>query len=381
MQDIEYIDSGTALGAFCGAMRDRPWLALDTEFLREKTYYPRLCLVQISDGDRIALIDPLAIDDLTPLYELPDNPDCVKVLHASHQDLELLYHVSGRVPGPIFDTQLAAPLAGHGEQPGYAALVQKTLGVQLQKGHARTDWNRRPLSREQLEYAADDVRYLGKVYLNIRDDLDRRGRLAWLNDELAALTDERRYRTEPGDAWQRLKGTDRLKADQFSVLKALAAWREERAMAIDRPRQWLLRDETLMDIARLRPKDRQALSRLRGLNGKMLDRYGDTLITLVKNALAGRHHPPPSRQRPTPLAPAQEPLLDLLMAVVRQRALEENITPSAVCNRKDLERLLAGQREIPLLQGWRRAMVGELLQQVLAGKKSLRCVDNGLHIG
>jgi ribonuclease D len=230
-----------------------PAIALDTEFMRERTYYARLCLLQLAGRGRIALVDPLAITDLSPVAALLGDTAQVKILHAARQDLEVLYPLLGGVAAPVFDTQIAAALLGHPAQMGYGELVAKITGIVLTKGHARTDWARRPLSPEQLHYAADDVRHLETLRDELGTRLDALGRLPWLQEDCRALQDPALYVTEPERAWQRFKGADRLVPQERAALRALAAWREARAMRRNLPRGWILTDETLRDAARLRP--------------------------------------------------------------------------------------------------------------------------------
>ncbi|HKJ09429.1 MAG TPA: ribonuclease D, partial [Gammaproteobacteria bacterium] len=209
------VDTPEALAELCRRLDGCDWLALDTEFHREKTYYPQFCLLQLATPELVAWVDPLTVPDLGPLLELLNGEQIVKVFHAARQDLEIFYHLTGRVPAPVFDTQVAAPLLGHPDQAGYGALVSAVLGVNLSKGHARADWTRRPLPAKQLEYALDDVRYLARLYPQLRDELQQRGRLQWLAEDFAALVDPAQYENPPASAWRRIRGTDRLRAAQL----------------------------------------------------------------------------------------------------------------------------------------------------------------------
>ena len=271
---LEFIDSDQALSAFCREIGSCDWIAVDTEFIREKSYYPRLCLIQVGTPERAACIDPLRIESLEPLYALLFDPGIVKVLHACSQDLEIFVHRTGRVPQPLFDTQLAAPLLGLAEQIGYASFVKEMLGVHLDKTQARTDWSQRPLSDRQLEYAADDVRYLSTIYPRIRDKLAEQGRLAWLDAEFEPYLQVERYQTHPEAAWQRIRGMDKLRPAALCAAQQLAAWRETRAQTRDLPRNWVLKDEHLLDIARMAPQGTAELSKIRGLPPKTIERYG-----------------------------------------------------------------------------------------------------------
>src|SRR3569833_1048425 len=273
-QTALYIDDTRALAALCTRLRGTEWIALDTEFVREKTLYPILCLIQIASADTLACIDPLALPDLDPLLDVLNDPAITKVMHAARQDMEIFNHLRGELPRPVFDTQLAAPLLGLQEQIGYAALVDNILNVKLDKAHIRADWSQRPLSPAQLEYAADDVRYLAVLYPRLRDTLAAKARLQWLAGDFAELSNPRLYACPPADAWLRIKGTPRLRTRQLAVAQALAAWREETAQRQNRPRSWILRDENLLDLARLQPLGIGELAQVRGLHEQAVARRG-----------------------------------------------------------------------------------------------------------
>ncbi len=371
MRDLPFVyaDNEEKLRQLCKQLASSPWLAIDTEFLRESTYYPEFCLLQIAGENALACVDPLKVGDLSPLWRLIYQPGIVKVFHAGRQDLEIFYHLHGDLPRPVFDTQLAAPLLGYPEQIGYANLVAEELGVQLQKGHSRTDWQRRPLSREQIEYATDDVRYLAPLYLRIREKLERLHRLEWLQEDFETLTDPATYTTPPEDAWLRIKGARKLKGRQMAILKRLAAWREGVAREENLPRGWIVKDDLLCHIARLKPQTPKALAQLRGIGDKTLKRHGETLCRLVE-AAAQDATPEPSR-RPPARSAEEEALLDLLGAVVRLQAANHHITPSVLASRKDLERFLDQPERSRLSQGWRHKLVGEALTDLLQGRKRL----------
>jgi ribonuclease D len=373
----EVVDTPAALAGLCAALEAQSWVALDTEFLRERTYHPRLCLLQVATPERVALVDPLALPSLEPLLEVLYRPELRKVLHAAAQDLEVLARLRDTLPPNLFDTQLAAPLLGYREQIGYGELVEAMLGVQLGKGHARTDWSRRPLDPEQIAYAADDVRYLARLYPVLHDALERRGRLAWLAPDLAALEDVTRFRQDPEDAWRRLRGASRLRPRQRGVLQALAAWRERTAQAQDRPRGWILKDDVLLDLARTMPRDLAGLGRLRGLPPATVRHHGDALLAAIA---AGREAPAPSLPESPgrDLEPAAQVLVDLLGVVARHRALAEDLDPGMLAPRRHLERLVAGDPQSPMLQGWRREVVGTELQAVLRGERQVAVRDGAL---
>jgi len=379
MPDL-YIATPEALHDLCGRLRSSPWLAVDTEFLRERTYRAQLCLVQLSNRDEVAVIDPLAIDDLGPLLDLLHDPMIVKVLHAARQDLEIFHDIDGRVPQPLFDTQIAATLAGYGDQMGYADLVRQVLGVALDKSQTRTDWSARPLADEQLSYAADDVRHLGTLYETLRQKLDEGGRLAWLSDDFTALADPAKYRNDPDEAWHRVRGGGRLRGGQLAALRLLAAWRERRAAEANRPRRWIIDDAGLLTLAKSRPTRSEQLGRIRGLSDGLVRRHGSDLLELIRTS-GDLPQEKPVEPRKTPLEPRQEALIDALTGLLRLSAAEHGVTVSALATRRDLEALVRGEHDIPLLHGWRHGLVGAELERFLAGGAVLRSSDRGLVLG
>ncbi len=344
------------------------FVAIDTEFMRESTYFPRLCLVQAATAEHCVLIDPLAIQDLSALWDFLLDRRRLKVLHAARQDLETLTIAMSRsqpgaptsIPGPLFDTQIAAGLLGHAGQIGYGGLVQARLDHVLVKGHARTDWTRRPLSPEQLSYAADDVRYLVPLYRDLQAALAARGRTAWADEENATLEDPSLYRTEPQDAWRRLKGLDRMQPDQRAIIKLLAQWRESRAIDSDKPRGWILADEALREIAERRPQSIDDLQRIRGIPEGTIKRQGDELLRLVREGrLAAGNEA--AATIPTKPDPQQLAEVTRLMAVVRARAQALQIAPELLATRRDAEQLVFSGHADHVLRGWRRQAIGDQL--------------------
>lgn len=380
MQDYQYITNTQQLQRVCDSLQSSPVLALDTEFMREKTYFARLCLIQIAAEQQIIIIDPLAIDELGPFLELLYNPDILKILHAGRQDLELFYDLQGSVPEPVFDTQIAATVLGFADQIGYANLVEKILGVQLDKSHARTDWSMRPLSNQQLDYAADDVRYLVQLYPEILRRLKSLGREQWLQEDFVALTDSAQYQYAPGEIWKRVGGHGRLKSQQLVVLQQLAAWREQCARQLDKPRKWILSDDVLLNLAQRMPDKPDKLAGIRGMPETIIRDFGSELIDRIQQARAL-----PKSEWPTPrahFAPTrdQELLIDSLMLLVKYLAFNNQITPATLAARKEVERLVRGERELNLLKGWRRYIIGEALLDMLEGKVSIRAVDGKLEV-
>ncbi len=376
-----YIDTPEQLTALCEQLRHHDWLTLDTEFLREKTYRPRLCLLQVANPEVIACIDPLALDDLSPLLEVLYDTGITKVLHAAHQDLEIFFEMRGNLPTPVFDTQIAATLLGHGDQIGYGNLVKAELGIELDKAHARTDWCHRPLDDAQLHYAADDVRHLREIYLRQRQQLAELGRAQWLQADFDSLVDPARYSNPPATAWLRVKGTNRLRGVQLAVLQSLAAWREQQAQQSNRPRRWIIKDEVLLDLAKQMPTDEARLRRIRGLEDGSVQRHGAGLLKLIGEAKQLPKEEWPTLKEGQRLVPQQEPLVDLLMALLRERCRQQSITPSAVAGRRELEQLVLGVSDIPLLHGWRAAIAGQALQSLLHGELTLRIEEGQLVVG
>jgi ribonuclease D len=375
-----YIDTPEKLHDLCWRLADAEWLALDTEFMRETTYYPRLCLLQVGTPEVTACVDPLALPDIEPLAKLIYDPAVTKVMHACSQDMEIFYHLRGTLPAPVFDTQLAAPLLGHPEQAGYGRLVEDVLGVRLAKTHTRTDWSHRPLSQAQLAYAADDVIYLGRLYVNLREELKRRGRLEWLAEDFAALSDSARYENPPELAWRRVKAAYKLRGSELAVVQALAAWRERTAQTENKPRGRLMKDDVLIDMARQKPGGRDQLGRIRGLHERSLKRYGDELLALIREFKQRTPEPLPAYVKAEDLSPEQEALADLLNAVVHLRAAEQALNPAQLAPHKALRRLVLGHEDTEVLRGWRRRLIGEELQAVLRGERSLSVVDGRLAV-
>ncbi len=376
-----YIHTADELTDLCRDLSASPWLALDTEFIREKSYFPRLCLVQVANESIAAAVDVLALEDWSPFLDLLYRDDIVKVFHAARQDLEILHQLRGGLPTPLFDTQPAAALLGHGEQVGYGELVEKELGVVLEKGHGRTDWATRPLSQNQLRYALDDVIYLGRLFTRVRDGLMELGRVDWLDEEFAALADPATYVVAPMEAWRKVKGRNRLRGAQMAVLQQLAAWREEQARERDRPRKWILKDEVMLDMARRMPEQASGLTAIRGFDAGMLSRHGEALLERIRR---GRSLPseewPREKQPPPRLSENQQAQADLLAAALRLIGEQRAINGAAIASRKDLERLVGGERDIPLLKGWRKGVAGALLLEVLEGRRDPRIREGVLDL-
>lgn len=369
--DIDFIDTREALNRYCDQLRDVDWIALDTEFLREKTYYPKLCLLQIATPDQVACIDPIAIDDLSPVLDILFDISVTKVLHSGRQDLEIFYHIAGKVPSPVFDTQVAALMLGYPEQVGYASLVKDALGIELDKLHTRADWSLRPLSREQLRYAADDVVYLVKLYQRLCEKLAELGRSDWLLEDFQRLTNRVLYENPPENAWLKVKGGNRLRGDSLSIMQSLARWRERIAQQKNRPKGWILRDDALIDIARHKPDSLAALGKIRGLSEGLVRNSGDKIIELVNEATGHTPIPFPEKGKHTKLSPDQNALVDVMMALVRLSGEQNNLNPAVLATRRQLELLVLGDTESTVVQGWRRKFVGKQLLEFLNGELKL----------
>jgi ribonuclease D len=381
MTSIQYINTPNQLANLCEQIKKESWLALDTEFLREKTYYPKFCLLQIATPEWVACIDPIALPKLDTLFEVIYNPAIVKVFHSCRQDLEIFHQWTGKLPGPIFDTQVAAPLLGFQDNPGYAMLVSSLLGVNLNKAHTRADWSKRPLSEAQIEYAADDVIYLCQIYQIMVQKLTELGRIDWLKHDFSELTNPALYLVEPEKAWFKIKGKNKLTGKQLSIIQTLAQWREKTAQAEDRPKSWLLRDELLFDLAKLQPATVEELANVRGINERAVSRYGKELCQLITAAKNRTPAPLNEKDRPAKKTQQQEAILDILTALVRIRAEENSLNPTILASRKDLEELLfIDDEECPLLHGWRFTMAGRELVGLLKGQLLLGIESDRLAI-
>ncbi|WP_457664798.1 ribonuclease D [Thiolapillus sp.] len=371
MQEL-FIDNEEQLQDFTGKAADSSWLAVDTEFLRERTYFPKLCLIQVANEHMAAAIDPITITDLGPLRDLLMNPAIEKVFHAARQDMEIFLNAWQALPAPLFDTQPAAALLGIGDQVGYGKLIQQVLKTELPKDHSRTDWSRRPLDKAQLRYALDDVIYLGQAYLKMKSRLEQAGRLSWLDAEFETLTSPQTYSLEPMDMWKKVKGRQHIKGIKLAILQALAAWREEQALARDLPRRWILKDDVLLEIARRSPRNSQELERVRGVDAGFVRKNGSTILELIDKARQLPIEQWPRDKRPASRpTPRQEATLDLLSAALRLIALDAGLSPQVIASRKELLALLNGDDNCTLLQGWRRSLAGEPLQALITGKQQM----------
>lgn len=371
-----YVDSAAALRGVCDHLGQVERFALDTEFVGERTYLPALELIQVATPAQTALIDCRAVPSLEPFFKVLADPGIEKILHAGQQDLELFHSLTGRAPAPIIDTQVAAAMAAYGAQVGYAQLVERLLGVTVEKSETLTDWSRRPLTKAQLAYAVDDVRHLLPAYEKLRAKLTGLQRWEWLREECRRL--ERSVRSlpvEPADAWLRVRGRGALRAKGLVVLRELAAWREEFARERNKPRASVARDEVLVEIARKAPTTLEALRGLRAVRSRELERHAGDVLQRIAGAL----ETPRDEWPQPPVLQAAAPstgVVELLQAVLRLRAEEAGIAPSLLATHADLQVLVQRHaskdfHDLPIMQGWRKTIAGGDLLALLEGRASL----------
>jgi ribonuclease D len=366
------ITTTSELGATCQRMASYPFVTVDTEFLRETTYYPLLCVAQMASADEAVVIDALATGiDLAPFFSLMADRKVIKVFHAARQDIEIVWHRAKLIPHPIFDTQVAAMVLGYGDSISYDQLVQRITGDTLDKSHRFTDWTRRPLSEAQLSYAVSDVTHLRDVYLALVDDLGRRGRVDWVQEEMQVLTSADTYRMDPANAWQRLKTRVR-KPKELAVLIEVAAWREREAQSRDVPRSRVLKDEVIADIAVQAPTTVEKLKTLRSLpKGFERSRWGEAIIGAVERGLARdvKSLPRPARLQSTVNGTAVVELLKVLLRMISER---HHVAAKVIATVDDLERIAADDAaDVPALTGWRRELFGDKALALKHGELAL----------
>ena len=370
------------LAAFCEKQKSATFITVDTEFVREKTYYPILCLIQIAGPDDAVVIDAMASKiDLSPLDELFKNSKVIKVFHASRQDNEIFFNLFGYVPEPIFDTQIAAMVCGFGDQIAYGTLVSALVGIQLEKTSRFADWSRRPLTQKQLTYALSDVTHLRVAYEKLASELQESGRAHWLDSELDLLRDPETYRMDPREAWRRIKS--RTTNPKFlAVLREVAAWREAEAQRRDTPRNRLLRDDSLLDIAAHTPRTTEALSRTRGMpRGFAEGKMAVSLLDAVAAGVATKPEEQPQVPKRDRLPNGIGPLTDLLKTLLKLRCEEEKVAPKLIASADDLERIAASdEADVPALSGWRRAVFGEQALALKKGKLGLTAEGKRIRI-
>ncbi len=364
-----YVSSQAELEQLAADLEGSRILAIDTEFLREKTYYAKLCLLQLNNGDIQALVDPFSVDDLSVLAPILVDKNCTKIFHAGTQDIDILYRETGVVPAPVFDTQVAAALLGQPLQVGYGPLVRSVCDVKLAKADSYTDWSRRPLTSDQLKYALDDVVYLPQIYDIFVHDLEKKGRLSWLDGDFSALSDPKSYECDPKEMWHKVKRVSSLSRPQLAVAREIAAWREREAMRRNIPRKRVLADEAVLEVSRKAPKTRERLLEVRGLEGR-LSNYD---INQILEAVRRGRDLPESQWPKLPRRPHGDHEVDgavnLMSALVEVRAKQNDVAAPVLASHSELTKLARGHRdEVDVLKGWRYEMVGKELIDLLEGR-------------
>lgn len=367
-----FISNRESFRAFIERASSSSFLAIDTEFLREKTYYAKLCLLQIATENEVAIIDPFKVGSLTPLAALFEDEAIVKVFHACDQDIEILYHEIGVAPKPLFDTQVAAALLGHPKQVGYGALVHSICGVTLKKADSFTDWSVRPLSDSQIKYAADDVIYLAKMYGPIVEKLEKAGRLSWLKHDFDELCDPARFTVDPRKRFRHLKRGNQLTRKQLSAARELAAWREQRAESRNIPRKWVMTDEQIVEICKRESRTIDDLFLVRGVREKLSTRDAREVVALLCKGMDLPEDEWPTTGRSDRSERNVDVEVGLMGALLHLRAREAGVAPQAIASTSDLAALARGHKEDnELLRGWKYELIGKEFEQLLGGKIAL----------
>ena len=380
--DTAFITTTAELAALCDRLATEAFITVDTEFMRERTYYPELCLVQLAGTEDVAVVDAQAKGiDLAPLGALLAKPDVVKVFHACRQDVEIFLLLFGAVPANLFDTQIAAMVAGFGDQVGYDSLVSSLTGGHIDKAHRFSDWSARPLTKAQIDYAAADVTHLRVVYERLLARLTADGRMDWVGQEMAALADPNTYRVDPDRAWERLKlrtGNRR----QLAMVQAIAAWREREAQRVNIPRQRLVKDEQIPEIAALAPADAEALAKARGItSGFAQGKSGQSLLAVIAEVKALPENELPRAERPRDAPRASPALVALLKVLLNACAEQNNVAPRLLASSEDIETLALDQTAAnPALEGWRRDMFGADALRLIRGEIALSAQGNRIKI-
>jgi ribonuclease D len=374
---MDLVTTTQELAEICTRMARHPFVTVDTEFLRESTYYPLLCVAQIASPDEAAVIDALAPGiDLTPLFKLLSDEKIVKVFHAARQDIEIVWNMSKSIPHPIFDSQVAAMVLGYGDSISYDQLVQRITGDALDKSHRFTDWTRRPLSEAQITYAISDVTHLRDVYLKLSADLEKQNRTSWVEEEMSILTSPETYRMDPDNAWERLRTRVR-KPKELAILMEVAAWREREAQTRDVPRSRVLKDDAIADIAMQAPGTIERLAQLRSLpKGFERSRWGEQIIEAVKRGLARDPKTLPRMDR-SRSAPNGAATVELLKVLLRMTSESHGVAAKVIATVDDLDRIAADDNaDVPAMHGWRRELFGEKAIALKYGKLAL-AVEHG----
>jgi ribonuclease D len=377
---MDLIVETSALKDLCQRLSAAPYVTVDTEFMRDRTYWPRLCLIQIAGPEEAAIIDPLAPGiELDPLLELLVDPHVLKVFHAARQDVEIFFQLSGRVPEPLFDTQVAAMVCGFGDSVGYETLAAKLALVQIDKSMRFTDWARRPLGEKQLHYALSDVTHLRIAYEKLAARLQRTKRQSWVEEEMETLTNPKTYQADPEEAWRRLKPRKR-DPRHLAVLREVAAWRERTAQARNMPRGWVLKDDAVSEIAAHAPKNLDGLEGLRAVpKGLAKSEAGNELLAAVRQGQARPESERPTLPRPREPVAGVKPLTDLLKVLLKLKCEDHHVATKLVASAADVEALAAGDT-IPALHGWRREVFGEDALALKEGRLALAAENNSIRL-
>lgn len=374
---MDLVNTTAALSEVCTRLARHPFVTVDTEFLRETTFWPKLCVVQMAGPEEAVVVDALADGiDLEPFFRLMADERVVKVFHAARQDVEICWHRAKMIPKPIFDTQVAAMVLGHGDSISYDQLVQRLTGDQIDKTSRFTDWSMRPLSRAQYEYAISDVTHLRQVYLKLKADLERGGRSEWVQEEMAILTSPQTYSQEPERAWERLRTRVR-RPRELGVLMEVAAWREREAQTRDQPRQRVLKDDAIAEIAQQQPKTAEELARLRALpKGFEKSKSGEAIVQAVKSGLARDPKELPKLTRDRPLSNGASATVELLKVLLRMTCERHGVAAKVVATVDDLEKIATSDTaDVPAMKGWRRELFGEEALRLKHGVTALAVQD------
>ena len=377
-----YIASQDELEAFVARAATSSVLAIDTEFLREKTYYPKLCLLQMATDDEIVIVDPFAVDDLAAITPLLENPAIMKVLHSARQDLEIILLDIGCLPTPVFDTQMAAALLGQTQQIGYAALVHSVCGVKLKKADSFTDWSARPLTESQINYASEDVEYLPELYRSLTDVLMSKGRLHWLDSDFADLSRPETFLVDERLQYRRLKHAGSLSRRQTAAAREMAAWREITARKRNIPRKWVLTDEQIVEVCKREPHTIDDMFMVRGIRDRLSTADARTLLALIRSALDAPPDTWPEAERTNHSEKNVDAQVDLLMCLVRLRARENDVAIPTLASHSDLVAIARGHYDdVDILRGWRYDIVGAELLDLLEGRITLSIQDGNVTLG
>ncbi len=368
------ITNQKALDDFCASIAAEEFITLDTEFLREKTYYPKLCLIQIGTADgRAVAVDTLVKGlDLRPIFDILFNDNTLKILHAARQDLEIFYHLTGKVVHPFFDTQIAAMVCGYGDSIGYESLVRDITGGKIDKSVQYTNWSVRPLSEKQINYALGDVTHLVEVYHRLSEELDKSGRTSWVFEEKAVLSDPETYNLDPYEMWKKVK-VKSPKPQALAILREIAAWRERRAQNKNLPKSWVLKDETLADMAAQAPKDEKSLKKIRNFPADLVKhRIGKELLDCIDSALKSDSKDWPEVKRAKPPSAKIQATIEILKLLVKLQSAEHDVAGKLIASASDLEAIARDDHaDVPALKGWRRETFGEAALAMKHGKLAI----------